>query len=148
MTGLVGLSARQPPSSILGPGKDTREPLETAIEPDDTQAMSPQMTSEEVEALKREMHTELHRLVKPIDLPIHVKRCPRTSSRALLTSVCCCGYRHAKALRDLLLLIFNRVEAVEKGYEKLDSNEKVLQKYVEDLTSIHQTTASDSHEKH
>src|SRR6478752_10091732 len=59
MTGLVGLSARQPPSSILGPGKDTREPLETAIEPDDTQAMSPQMTSEEVEALKREMHTEL-----------------------------------------------------------------------------------------
>ncbi|KAK7586294.1 hypothetical protein V3481_009039 [Fusarium oxysporum f. sp. vasinfectum] len=116
MTGLVGLSARQPPSSILGPGKDTREPLETAIEPDDTQAMSPQMTSEEVEALKREMHTELH--------------------------------RHAKALRDLLLLIFNRVEAVEKGYEKLDSNEKVLQKYVEDLTSIYQTTASDSHEKH
>jgi hypothetical protein len=51
-------------------------------------------------------------------------------------------------LRDSLLLVFNRVEAVEKGYEKLDSNEKVLQKYMEDLTSIHQTTASDSHEKH
>jgi hypothetical protein len=79
MTGLVGLSGRQPPSSILAPGKDTREPLETAIEPDDTQAMSPQMTSEEVEALKREMHTELHRLVKLIDLPIYVKGCPRTS---------------------------------------------------------------------
>ncbi|KAH7471465.1 hypothetical protein FOMA001_g13188 [Fusarium oxysporum f. sp. matthiolae] len=79
MTGLVGLSGRQPPSSILAPGKDTREPLETAIEPDDTQAMSPRMTSEEVEALKREMHTELHRLVKPIDLPIYVKGCPRTS---------------------------------------------------------------------
>ncbi|KAI7762162.1 hypothetical protein LZL87_014211 [Fusarium oxysporum] len=94
MTGLVGLSGRQPPSSILAPGKDTREPLETAIELDDTQAMSPPMTSEEVEALKREMHTELH--------------------------------RHATTLRDSLLLIFNRVEAVEKGYEKLDSNEKVL----------------------
>ncbi|KAI3574075.1 hypothetical protein IWW34DRAFT_133704 [Fusarium oxysporum f. sp. albedinis] len=116
MTGLVGLSERQPPSSILAPGKDTREPLETAIEPDDTQAMSPPMTSEEVEALKREMHIELH--------------------------------RHATTLRDSLLLIFNRVEAVEKRYEKLDSNEKVLQKYLEDLTSIHQTTASDSHEKH
>ncbi|EXM18015.1 hypothetical protein FOTG_13867 [Fusarium oxysporum f. sp. vasinfectum 25433] len=74
------------------------------------------MTSEEVEALKREMHTELH--------------------------------RHATTLRDLLLLIFNRVEAVKKGYEKLDSNEKVLQKYLEDLTSIYQTTALDSHEKH
>jgi uncharacterized protein with PIN domain len=69
MTRLVGLSGRQPPSSILAPGKDTREPLETAIEPDDTQAMSPRMTSEEVEALKREMHTELHRLVKPIVSP-------------------------------------------------------------------------------
>jgi hypothetical protein len=51
-------------------------------------------------------------------------------------------------LRDSLLLIFNRVETVKKGYEKLDSNEKVLQKYLEDLTSIHQTTALDSHEKH
>ncbi|KAF4435806.1 putative bzip transcription factor protein [Fusarium austroafricanum] len=116
MTGLVGLSGRQPPSSILALGKDTREPLETAIEPDDTQAMSPRMTSEEVEALKREMHTELH--------------------------------RHAATLRDSLLLILNRAEAVEKGYEKLHSNQKVLQKYMEDLTSIHQTMASDSHEKH
>ncbi|RKK54697.1 hypothetical protein BFJ69_g17759 [Fusarium oxysporum] len=116
MTGLVGLSGRQPPSSILAPGKDTSKPLETAIEPDDIQAMSPRMTSEEVEALKREMHTELH--------------------------------RHTKALQDSLLLIFNLVEAVEKGHEKLDSNEKVLQKYMEYLTSIHQTTASDSHEKH
>jgi hypothetical protein len=51
-------------------------------------------------------------------------------------------------LRDSLLLILNRVEAVEKGYEKLHSNQKVLQKYMEDLTTIHQTTASDSHEKH
>jgi hypothetical protein len=64
MTGLVALSGCQPPSPILAPGQDTSEPLETAIEPNDTQAMSPRMTSEEVEALKREMHTELHRLVK------------------------------------------------------------------------------------
>jgi hypothetical protein len=51
-------------------------------------------------------------------------------------------------LQDSLLLIFSRVEAVEKVYEKLDSNGKVLQKYMEDLTSIHQTTPLDSHEKH
>jgi hypothetical protein len=67
MTGLVALSGHQPPSPILAPGQDTSEPLETAIEPDDTQAMSPRMTSEEVEALKCEMHTELHRLVKTIE---------------------------------------------------------------------------------
>ncbi|KAG7424978.1 hypothetical protein Forpi1262_v014173 [Fusarium oxysporum f. sp. raphani] len=123
-TGLVGLSGRQPPSHILTPGQDTSEPLETAIEPDDTQAMSPRMTSEEVEALKCEMHTELRRLVKTIESP------------------------HAKALRDSLLLIFNRIEAVEKGNMKLDSNKKALQKYMEDLTSMHQTTTLDSHEKY
>ncbi|RKK26931.1 hypothetical protein BFJ67_g16392 [Fusarium oxysporum f. sp. cepae] len=116
MTGLVALSGHQPPSPILAPGQDTSKPLETAIEPDDTQAMSPRMTSEEVEALKCEMHTGLH--------------------------------RHAKALQDSLLLIFNRIEAAEKGNEKLDSNKKVLQKYIEDLTSMHQTTALDRHEKY
>jgi hypothetical protein len=51
-------------------------------------------------------------------------------------------------LQDSLLLIFNRIEAAEKGNEKLDSNKKVLQKYIEDLTSMHQTTALDSHEKY
>ncbi|KAL5611326.1 hypothetical protein FOBRF1_007443 [Fusarium oxysporum] len=52
------------------------------------------------------------------------------------------------ALQDSLLLIFNRIEAAEKGNEKLDSNKKVLQKYIEDLTGMHQTTALDSHEKY
>lgn len=67
-TGLVALSGRhQPPSPILAPGQDTSEPLETTVEPGDTQAMSPRMTSEEVEVLKCEMHVELHRLVKTIE---------------------------------------------------------------------------------
>jgi hypothetical protein len=68
MTRLVALSERhQPPSPILALGQDTSEPLETAVEPGDTQAMSPRMTSEEVEVLKCEMHVELHRLVKTIE---------------------------------------------------------------------------------
>ncbi|KAH8744599.1 hypothetical protein F5883DRAFT_389667, partial [Diaporthe sp. PMI_573] len=61
-------------------------------------AMSPRMTSEDIEALGHEMHTELR--------------------------------RHAKALHDSLLLIFKRVEAVEKQHEKLDSKNKLLQKYI------------------
>ncbi|KAH8654286.1 hypothetical protein BGZ61DRAFT_373698, partial [Ilyonectria robusta] len=81
-----------------------REPVETTIQPDDLRAMSPRMTSEDVEALEREMHTELR--------------------------------RHAKALQDSLLLIFNRVEAVKKGHEKLDSSNKLLQKCIGDLTSM------------
>ncbi|KAK2470375.1 hypothetical protein H9L39_17992 [Fusarium oxysporum f. sp. albedinis] len=44
--------------------------------------------------------------------------------------------RHAKALQDSLLLISNRVEAIRKGHEKLDSNNKLLHKYIGDLTSM------------
>ncbi|KAH6988747.1 hypothetical protein EDB80DRAFT_588729, partial [Ilyonectria destructans] len=62
------------------------------------------MTSEDVEALECEMHTELR--------------------------------QHAKALQDSLLLIFNRVEAVKKGHDRLDSNNKLLQKYIGGLTSL------------
>ncbi|KAH7114584.1 hypothetical protein B0J13DRAFT_460195 [Dactylonectria estremocensis] len=104
MIGSVGWRPCQPHSSIRAPSQDTSEPVETTIEPDGLQAMSPPMTSEEVEALEREMHTELR--------------------------------RHAKALQDSLLLIFNLVEAVKEGHEKLDSNNKVLQKYIGDLTSM------------
>jgi hypothetical protein len=77
-TGLVGLSG---PSPILALGQDTSEPLETVIEPDDTQAMSPRMTSEEVEALKCEMHTELHRLVKAIESPYARQEVPEGCPR-------------------------------------------------------------------
>ncbi|KAH7120190.1 hypothetical protein B0J13DRAFT_166918 [Dactylonectria estremocensis] len=97
-------SVRQPHSSTRAPSQDTSEPVETTIELDDLRAMSPRMTSEEVEALEREIHTELR--------------------------------RHARALQDSLLLIFNLVEAVKEGHEKLDSNNKVLQKYIGDLTSM------------
>ncbi|KAH7112263.1 hypothetical protein B0J13DRAFT_269376 [Dactylonectria estremocensis] len=97
-------SVRQPHSSTPAPSQDTSEPVETTIELDDLRAMSPRMTSEEVEALEREIHTELR--------------------------------RHARALQDSLLLIFNLIEAVKEGHEKLDSNNKVLQKYIGDLTSM------------
>ncbi|KAH7109356.1 hypothetical protein EDB81DRAFT_833990 [Dactylonectria macrodidyma] len=102
MIGSVGWRGRQPHSSIRAPGQHTSEPIETTIEPDGMRAMSPRMTSEDVEALEREMHTELR--------------------------------RHAKALQGSLLLIFNRVETVKKGHEKLNSNNKLLQKYIGDLT--------------
>ncbi|KAH8656393.1 hypothetical protein BGZ61DRAFT_319463, partial [Ilyonectria robusta] len=79
-------------------------PVQTTIEPDYMLAISPRMTSEDIEALGHEMHTELR--------------------------------RHAKALHDSLLLVFKRVEAVEKQHEKLDSKNKLLQKYIGDITSM------------
>lgn len=53
-------------------------------------------------------------------------------------------YRHAKALQDSLIAIFNRIEAVKEEHDKLDSNNKFLQKYIGDLMSTSKITATSS----
>ncbi|KAI8664674.1 hypothetical protein NCS57_00509500 [Fusarium keratoplasticum] len=55
--------------------------------------------------------------------------------------------RHADALQDSLLAIFSRIEAVREEHDKLDNNNKVLQKYISDLTSTSEITASGSQRK-
>jgi hypothetical protein len=55
--------------------------------------------------------------------------------------------RHAKALQDSLITIFNRIEAVREEHDKLDSNNKFLQKYIGDLMSTSKITASSSKSK-
>ncbi|KAJ6785425.1 hypothetical protein PWT90_06652 [Aphanocladium album] len=50
--------------------------------------------------------------------------------------------RHAKALQESLIDIFNRIEAVREEHDKLDSNNKFLQKYIGDLMSTSKITAS------
>ncbi|KAI1259280.1 hypothetical protein F5Y18DRAFT_433428 [Xylariaceae sp. FL1019] len=40
-----------------------------------------------------------------------------------------------KALQESLLMIFNRIEAVKEEHDKLDSNNRFLQKYIGDLMS-------------
>ena len=76
MIGSVGWRGRQPHSSIRAPSQDTSEPVETTIEQDDLRAMSPRMTSEDIEALEREMHTELRRLVGTMGSSVNA-RCVR-----------------------------------------------------------------------
>ncbi|KAK2923414.1 hypothetical protein FoTM2_016938 [Fusarium oxysporum f. sp. vasinfectum] len=48
-------------------------------------------------------------------------------------------HRHAKALQDSLLLISNRIEAIKKWHEKLESNNEFLHKSIKDLTDMHWT---------
>jgi hypothetical protein len=48
--------------------------------------------------------------------------------------------RRAQALQDSLLTIFNRIEAVREEHDKLDSNNKFLQKYIGDLLSTSKFT--------
>jgi short coiled-coil protein len=52
--------------------------------------------------------------------------------------------RHAKTLQKSLLEIFNRIEAVKEEHDKLDSNNKFLQKYIGDLMSTSKITATGS----
>lgn len=50
--------------------------------------------------------------------------------------------RHAKALQDSLVVLFNRIEAVKEEHDKLDNNNKFLQKYIGDLMTTSKITAT------
>lgn len=69
---------------------------------------------------------------------------PGQVSHITLTNVDC---RHAKALQESLLTIFNRIEAVREEHDKLDNNNKFLQKYIGDLMSTSKITATGSRGK-
>jgi len=102
-------------------------PVETRVEPNDVRAMSPRRTSEDLEVIGQEARNELQKSARgfPRDLG------PRAN-----------GSRHAKALQDSLLTIFHRIEAVKEEHDKLDNNNKFLQKYIGDLMSTSKITAS------
>lgn len=51
---------------------------------------------------------------------------------------------HAKTLQLSLLEIFNRIEAVKEEHDKLDNNNKFLQKYIGDLMSTSKITSTTS----
>jgi len=50
--------------------------------------------------------------------------------------------RHAKALQDSLLILFDRIEAVKEEHDKLDNNNKFLQKYIGDLMTTSKFTTT------
>ncbi len=56
-------------------------------------------------------------------------------------------HRHAQALQESLLTIFHRIEAVKEEHDKLDNNNRFLQKYIGDLMSTSKITASSSRTK-
>ncbi|OBT47646.1 hypothetical protein VE00_02910 [Pseudogymnoascus sp. WSF 3629] len=55
--------------------------------------------------------------------------------------------QHAKLLQESLLEIFNRIEAVKEEHDKLDSNNKFLQKYIGDLMSTTITATGSGNRK-
>lgn len=114
-------------------------PVESHFGPDDVRAMSPRRTSEDIDKLGKEAREEMRRSVssRPPDRSVSVLRKPGTNPLN----------RHAKALQDSLIDIFNRIEAVREEHDKLDSNNRFLQKYIGDLMSTSKITASSSRVK-
>ncbi|KAH8595085.1 hypothetical protein B0O99DRAFT_512686 [Bisporella sp. PMI_857] len=50
--------------------------------------------------------------------------------------------QHAKSVQESLLKIFNRLKAVKEEHDKLDSNNKFLQKYIANLMSTSKVTTA------
>jgi hypothetical protein len=71
----------------------------------------------------------------------------RRSSPPCPTARLTAAPRHAKALQDSLVNLFNRIEAVKEEHDKLDNNNRFLQKYIGDLMSTSKITSSSSRSK-
>jgi hypothetical protein len=71
----------------------------------------------------------------------------RASARGKGTAELTATLRHAKALQDSLVNLFNRIEAVKEEHDKLDSHNKFLQKYIGDLMSTSKITSTSRSKK-
>jgi len=128
-----GLPSRKSSGTIIVPRDSAAVgPVETSIDPDDVRAMSPRRSCEDVENLGKEARDELRRYIRSLS------QC--RVRRIILTA----PTRHAKLLQDSLLTIFHRIEAVKEEHDKLDSNNRFLQKYIGDLMSTSKITATAS----
>lgn len=55
--------------------------------------------------------------------------------------------RHAQALQDSLVNIFNRIEAVREEHDKLDNHNRFLQRYIGELMSTSKITSTSGRSK-
>ncbi len=125
------MPSRKSSGTLIVPrDSDAVGPVEMRIDPGDVRAMSPRRTSQDIEMLGRETRNELRRCATA----------QQWENRLEAND----GDRHAKALQDSLLTIFNRIEAVKEEHDKLDNHNKFLQKYIGDLMSTSKITASSS----
>ncbi|KAK0751861.1 hypothetical protein B0T18DRAFT_317493 [Schizothecium vesticola] len=85
----------------------------------------------------------------PVDLPLGPDDVRSMSPRRTSEDIETLGkaarqelQRHAKALQDSLLILFDRIEAVKEEHDKLDNNNKFLQKYIGDLMTTSKFTTT------
>ncbi|PNY23287.1 Uncharacterized protein TCAP_06756 [Tolypocladium capitatum] len=114
------LPSRKSSGSMVVPRDSSAAgPADLRLDPDNVRAMSPRRTSEDIDKMGKEAREELRRR-EFLDVMV------------------------VATLQESLVSIFNRIEAVREEHDKLDNNNKFLQKYIGDLMSTTKITASGS----
>lgn len=145
------IGARKPSGTIIVP-RDAKVELELGDEvfdEEDARTMSPRRNSEDLERMSQEAREELlqyvHLIVDPLSqqfllskIMLRIMTSRYSRNKNIADSI---YHRHAKMLHESLLSIFIRIEAVKEEHDKLDSNNKFLQKYIGDLMSTSKITA-------
>ncbi|TVY81835.1 hypothetical protein LSUE1_G003007 [Lachnellula suecica] len=116
------MTSRKSSGTIIVPretGKIEMNMGDEVFDADDARAMSPRRSSQDLEKMSQDARTQLNEFVLP-------------------------SMTHAQVLQKSLLEIFNRIEAVKEEHDKLDNNNKFLQKYIGDLMSTSKITSTGS----
>lgn len=130
------LQSRKSSGTLIVPRDSSQVgPVDMEFEPGDVRTMSPRRTSEDLEVLGREARAELQKYVCSLWYLLVTYMNDVFGWANTIR-------RHARALQDSLLMIFNRIEAVKEEHDKLDNNNKFLQKYIGDLMSTSKITST------
>jgi hypothetical protein len=125
------MTSRKSSGTIIVPREHPKVELgedDEEFDEDDARAMSPRRSSQDLEKMSQDARAQLDE---------YVSLGPLTQHQMLIPAA-----RHAKVLQKSLLEIFNRIEAVKEEHDKLDNNNKFLQKYIGDLMSTSKITST------
>ncbi|PQE10094.1 bZIP transcription factor protein [Rutstroemia sp. NJR-2017a BVV2] len=133
------LGTRKSSGTIIVPREHPRVELkegDEVFDEDDARAMSPRRNSEDLEKMSQDARAQLNEYVwASSNIRNWLRRRYRNANKSRFT-------RHARLLQQSLLEIFNRIEAVKEEHDKLDNNNKFLQKYIGDLMSTSKITST------
>jgi short coiled-coil protein len=138
------MTSRKSSGTIIVPREHPRVELQEGDEvfdEDDARAMSPRRSSQDLEKMSQDAKEHLNEYVYPIPLSnkTHISASKLQLRYGIVLTL---QNRHAKVLQQSLLEIFNRIEAVKEEHDKLDNNNKFLQKYIGDLMSTSKITST------
>ncbi|KAE8452157.1 hypothetical protein EG329_001624 [Mollisiaceae sp. DMI_Dod_QoI] len=138
------LHSRKSSGTIIVPREHPKVELnedDEEFDEDDARAMSPRRSSQDLEKMSEDARAQLNEYVLSTVPCIHLQTIPPQGRKKEIETNTELN-RHAKTLQKSLLEIFNRIEAVKEEHDKLDNNNKFLQKYIGDLMSTSKITST------